>query len=478
MEETPKVSVVITAYNVGRFVAECVESALGQDWPAGRLEVIVVNDGSTDDTESALAPYRDRIVYLAQPNGGVSAATNAGIAAATGEFIATLDGDDVAPRDRIRRQVAMFDGRPELGLVHGDMRMVAHDGSLLHPSYYKSKNECPPRGWVLGKLMHGNFVNGGASTWRAWLRDRVHPIPEHLPYQDWYVAVRIAEVAEIDWVDAPMNDYRQHDANHSLGLDQDAFVAMIGIKDIPWQRWMLRNLDISNVPLDDLARAAEVLLANIRGVSAHGGTRASDLIDVTREDAADSARLSDHAALLLEHGLLEHAIRAWVRALGRDPYNGAARIDLAAAHAAQAARRAERAPVAPLRLDAREFRVVAFADELLAAPEMLAAFARTFGDGDPVSLVIFAEATSFDALGALAENAGLGAEGAADVLVHAGDRPEDLLGAGPAAVFTRRSLPAHWGHLLTVDDCGLIALRDLVAPCGSVARTPAPAAGR
>src|SRR3954454_5677447 len=109
MDEAPKVSIVITAYNVGRFVAECVESALGQDWPADRLEVIVVNDGSTDDTEAALAPYRDRIVYIVQANGGVSTATNAGIAAATGEFIATLDGDDLAPRDRIRRQVEMFD---------------------------------------------------------------------------------------------------------------------------------------------------------------------------------------------------------------------------------------------------------------------------------------------------------------------------------------------------------------------------------
>src|SRR3954471_12069218 len=114
MDEAPKVSIVITAYNVGRFIAECVESALGQDWPGERLEVIVVNDGSTDDTEAALATYRDRIVYIAQPNGGVSAAPNAGIAAATGDFIATLDGDDVAPRDRIPRQIAMFEGRPEL----------------------------------------------------------------------------------------------------------------------------------------------------------------------------------------------------------------------------------------------------------------------------------------------------------------------------------------------------------------------------
>ncbi len=460
----PKVSIVITAYNVGRFIAECVDSALRQQWPAEQLEVIVVNDGSTDDTEAQLAPYRDRIVYIAQANGGVSAATNAGIAAATGEFIATLDGDDVAPADRIRRQVAMFDGRPELGLVHGDMRMVAEDGSLLHPSYYRSKSENPPRGWVLGKLMHGNFVNGGASTWRASLRDRVHPIPEHLPYQDWYVAVRIGEVAEIDWVDAPMNDYRQHDSNHSLGLDQDTFVEMIRIKDIPWQRWMLRNLDIVNVQVDDLAQAAEVLLANTRGVSAHRGTRASDLIDVTREDAAESARFADHAAQLLEHGLLEQAIRAWVRALGNDPYNGAARIDLAAAHASYAARRGERAAVPPLRLDAREFRIVAFGDELLAVPALLTAFARTFGSADPVSLVIFTHESSFEALGAAAEAAGLGGDDAPDVLVHAGERPEDLLGAEPAAVYTRRSLPAHWGHVRRIDDGELAGFGDLVAP--------------
>ena len=70
MKPVPKVSCLIAAYNVERWIARSIESALAVDWPAGRLEVIVINDGSTDGTEAAIAPYRDRIRYVEKENGG------------------------------------------------------------------------------------------------------------------------------------------------------------------------------------------------------------------------------------------------------------------------------------------------------------------------------------------------------------------------------------------------------------------------
>src|SRR5262245_24730960 len=87
------VSVVIPTFNRAHLITGAIESVLAQTLPP--LEIIVVDDGSTDDTPERLAPYLDRIVFLGQENRGVSAARNAGIQAARGNLIAFLDSDDV-----------------------------------------------------------------------------------------------------------------------------------------------------------------------------------------------------------------------------------------------------------------------------------------------------------------------------------------------------------------------------------------------
>lgn len=92
MKNEPLVSAVIPSYNCGHFVVEAVESACAQSYP--RMEVIVVDDGSTDDTRERLRPYFERITYIHQDNRGLSAARNRGIQAAQGEWIALLDADD------------------------------------------------------------------------------------------------------------------------------------------------------------------------------------------------------------------------------------------------------------------------------------------------------------------------------------------------------------------------------------------------
>ena len=91
------VSVIMPAYNVAPYIVEALESLFAQTWRD--VEAIVINDGSTDETEERLAPYRDRIVYIKQKNSGVMAARNAGLRVARGRYIALLDGDDLwAPR--------------------------------------------------------------------------------------------------------------------------------------------------------------------------------------------------------------------------------------------------------------------------------------------------------------------------------------------------------------------------------------------
>ena len=86
------ISVIIPTYNYARFLAEAIDSALGQSYAP--LEIIVVDDGSTDATSEVLAAYGDRIRVLRQKNQGVAMARNAGIAAARGDYLAFLDSDD------------------------------------------------------------------------------------------------------------------------------------------------------------------------------------------------------------------------------------------------------------------------------------------------------------------------------------------------------------------------------------------------
>jgi glycosyltransferase involved in cell wall biosynthesis len=110
----PLVSVVIPSYNYGRFVVEAVKSALAQTYRP--IEVIVVDDGSTDDTAERLAAYADRIRYIRQENSGLSAARNTGIRAATGEWVALLDADDLWHRQKLEVQLRAGE-RASVGLI-------------------------------------------------------------------------------------------------------------------------------------------------------------------------------------------------------------------------------------------------------------------------------------------------------------------------------------------------------------------------
>lgn len=122
-----KVSVVIPTFNRAALVCRAIDSALAQTHPS--LEVIVVDDGSTDDTLPRLAAYGPRIRIIAQPNSGVCAARNAGIAAATGELIAFLDSDDLWRPFKIAAQAALFERHPDLVLAWTDLDVIDSTGT-------------------------------------------------------------------------------------------------------------------------------------------------------------------------------------------------------------------------------------------------------------------------------------------------------------------------------------------------------------
>lgn len=156
-ERRPAVSVVIPAYNAGWCVRKAVDSVLAQD--CRDFEVIVVNDGSTDDTAAVLAEYGHAIRVIDQPNGGMSHARNAGIRAAYGEFIAFLDADDWWLPSKLGRQVAMLQARPELGFCSCAARVEDMDGVLVNLW------QCPQwQGSLLAYLFQGGASVPGSCS--------------------------------------------------------------------------------------------------------------------------------------------------------------------------------------------------------------------------------------------------------------------------------------------------------------------------
>src|SRR5215469_9815325 len=118
----PFVTVLIDTYNYGRFVTEAIESVLAQDYPPEKIEILVVDDGSTDDTKERIAKYGQRLQYLFKPNGGQASAFNFGIPRAGGEIVALLDADDYWFPSKIQRVVEEFGRHPDAGLVYHSFR--------------------------------------------------------------------------------------------------------------------------------------------------------------------------------------------------------------------------------------------------------------------------------------------------------------------------------------------------------------------
>ena len=140
----PLVSVVIPAWNCSRWIDEALESVYSQTYR--NLEIVVVDDGSTDDTAQILGRHGDRIRYFHQPNAGTGAARNAGVAQARGELIAFLDNDDVWMPEKLERQVRALQGWPQCGLVFADGRRFNEAGvrpeSLLPSRLEPWMDEC------------------------------------------------------------------------------------------------------------------------------------------------------------------------------------------------------------------------------------------------------------------------------------------------------------------------------------------------
>ncbi|MCP4693516.1 MAG: glycosyltransferase family 2 protein, partial [Desulfobacterales bacterium] len=195
---TPTVSVILPTYNRAWILREAVDSVLAQDY--SDFELIVVNDGSTDDTRELLDEYGDRIIVLEQENRGVSAARNLGVSSASGRLITFLDSDDYWLPKKLSTQAAFFDARPD-ALICQTEEIWIRNGRRVNPKRKHKKKS----GMIFEPSLALCLVSPSAVMIRRELFEEVGLFDEALPAcEDYDLWLRIAWKYPVHLIDEPL----------------------------------------------------------------------------------------------------------------------------------------------------------------------------------------------------------------------------------------------------------------------------------
>jgi glycosyltransferase involved in cell wall biosynthesis len=213
----PVVSLVIAAYNHVNVLPEALESALAQTYPA--CEVVVVDDGSTDDTPNLLKRYQDKVRTVRQANKGLAAARNRGVSAAQGEYVAFLDADDLLHRTKLAEQVAFLEARPEIGWTYCDVELADQQSGecrLASDRFGYAARRLD--GDLFEELVAGNFIPAISPMLRRSLFEQAGAFDESLTaLEDWDLWLRLSLIAPAAYLPRVLATYRLFQG----GMSQD-----------------------------------------------------------------------------------------------------------------------------------------------------------------------------------------------------------------------------------------------------------------
>jgi glycosyltransferase involved in cell wall biosynthesis len=218
----PLVSVLITTYNYGRFIEESIDSVLSQEYPADKLDIVIVDDGSTDGTAERVEKYGSRVRYFYTPNGGQAAALNFGFAKTRGEIIALLDADDYWLPGKLKRVVEEFRKDPGLGMLYHPFLEVDTQTKESRKGQFVAIS-----GSLFGNEEKFFWFNGPGTcaVYRRKFVERLFPIPETIRMlADGYVNSLFVFVGPVLAVDECLAAYRFH-GNNSYHADENEMAA-------------------------------------------------------------------------------------------------------------------------------------------------------------------------------------------------------------------------------------------------------------
>jgi glycosyltransferase involved in cell wall biosynthesis len=214
IEPNPLVSIVINNYNYDRFLKEAIDSALKQTYQ--NIEVIVVDDGSTDNSPEIIASYGDRIVPIIKENGGQCSCFNAGFEASRGEVICFLDADDIYLPDKVAEVVEIFKTSEEIEWCFHNLRWVDKNAELLPQlSTQRPTIECDFRDSIKSGKLPPPLPASSALCFRRSLLEKYlpKPISKAVPNSDFYVKFMAVALGKGFFLGKVLAFHRIHNSN-------------------------------------------------------------------------------------------------------------------------------------------------------------------------------------------------------------------------------------------------------------------------
>ena len=216
-----RVSVIIPAYNKADYTVRTVQSILDQTWQS--IEILVIDDGSKDDTQEKMEAFGDSIRYFRKQNGGACAARNFGIRQAKGDYLAFIDCDDVYYPEKITKSVALLDENPDYGFVHTNIHFIDADEKIISKTP-STKINC--NGWISDRMLNTNLVFNSTVVVRRECLEKVGNFDESVFIPaDWDLWLRLSEQYQVGYIDEPLTGYRKADnytiANIEESLDEE-----------------------------------------------------------------------------------------------------------------------------------------------------------------------------------------------------------------------------------------------------------------
>ncbi len=209
-----EISVIIPTYNYGRFIAQAIDGAMRQTLVPN--EIIVVDDGSTDDTETVVRGFGDRVKYIWQENAGVCAARNRGVEESTGDVLSFLDSDDFFEPTLLEKEIDKLLEDPKIGFVHCGVREFDSDSGKTVGLQIEGAEEEIARNLLLWEepgYGHGIMVKRKAF-------DQVGGFDQKFVVsEDWDFCYRVARICTVRFVPEPLYHYRIHDSGSHFNVD-------------------------------------------------------------------------------------------------------------------------------------------------------------------------------------------------------------------------------------------------------------------
>ena len=195
-----KVSIIIPTFNRRDYITIALDSVLAQTYKD--YEIIIIDDGSSDDTKEVLKPYQDKIRYFYHDNKGIPATRNRGIREAHGDYIALLDSDDYWLPEKLERQMDCFKKNPHYGMVATRCSSITQDGR------FREKNRPGKSGWILNDLFKANFIRTSSAMIKKECFEKAGFFDESLPmYEEVDLWLRIAKHYPIGFINTPLTVY-------------------------------------------------------------------------------------------------------------------------------------------------------------------------------------------------------------------------------------------------------------------------------